>query len=299
MTLTQLSTFMAIVETGSFTSAANRLGYAQSTITTQIKQLENELNCLLFERLGKSLILTQEGSRLIKYAREMLQLERKILLEVSSSKEPCGTLLTGVSESLCYQKLPKILSVFKKQCPKVELGLQFITHETFVPLLKKGQLDLVYTLNPSIDAPELKLLYKKRETLGFYVRPDHPLADRKQVTEKDLENMPLLLTGQNCNFRKMLLDALSEKHTTPKIILGTSHKEILKQFAIDNFGIAFIPDITANKEAETGALKRLNWRGKDFPIYSQVFIHKDKTPNAAITEFLRIIEQENEETHSQ
>ena len=105
--------------------------------------------------------------------------------------------------------------------------------------------------------------------------------------------MPLLLTGQNCNFRKMLLDDLYEKHIIHKIILDTSHKEILKQFAIDNLGIAFIPDITAKKEVTTGILKKLNWSGKDFPIYSQVFIHKDKTPNTTITEFINIIKKES------
>ncbi len=257
-----------------------------------MKQLEDELNCLLFERLGKSLILTQEGTRLIEYAQKMLQLEREILLEVPASKEPSGTLRVGASESLCYQELPQMLVAFKKQCPKVEIQLQFITYDTFPSLLKKGELDLVYTLNPYIDAPELTLLYKKKETLGFYASPDHPLANKEQVKEEDLDNMPLLLTGQNCNFRKMLVDALSEKHIVPKIVLGTSHKEILKQFAFDNLGIAFIPDITAKKEMAAGVLKRLAWHGKDFPIYSQVFIHKDKTPNTAINELVKIIKKE-------
>ncbi|MDD5934326.1 MAG: LysR family transcriptional regulator [Clostridiales bacterium] len=292
MTLTQLSTFIAIVESGSFTSAANQLGYAQSTVTTQIKQLETELNCLLFERLGKSLVLTPTGTHLVEYAHKMLQLEREILLDVSSSEMPSGTLNIGVSESLCYQELPKVLTTFKKQCPKVEIQLQFITHDTFPELLKKGKLDLVYTLNPSIDAPDLTLLYKKEETLGFYVRPDHPLAKKKQVTEDDLNHMPLLLTEQNCNFRMMLLEDLYEKHIVPQIVLGTSHKEILKQFAIENLGIAFIPDITAKKEMEMGELQKLNWQGKDFPIFTQVFVHKDKTLNAAINIFIKIVKQE-------
>lgn len=293
MTLTQLSTFIAIVENGSFTAAANQLGYAQSTITTQIKQLEDELHCLLFERLGKSLTLTEEGRRLIEYARKMLQIEREIMLEISSSDEPGGILKVGVSDSLCYHELPKMLANFKKQYPKVEIQLQFITHDTFPSLLKKGELDIVYTLNPSIDAPELTLLYEKQETLGFYVSPNHPLAGKEQVREKDLDNMPLLLTGQNCNFRKMLLKALCEKHIVPRIVLGTSHKEILKQFAIDNLGIAFIPDITAEKELAAGVLRKLDWHGKAFPIYSQVFIHKDKTPNITINEFVKMIEKGN------
>lgn len=289
MTLTQLSTLLTIVETGSFTATADRLGYAQSTITTQIKQLETELNCLLFERLGKGLILTQDGTHLAEYSRKMLQLEREIRFHLPSTKEPCGTLYVGVSESLCYQKLPAVLSTFREQCPQVEIQLKFITHDTFPSLLKKGELDLVYTLNPSIDLPELKKLYQREERLGFYVSPDHPLADREQVTEKDLDHMPLLLTDENCNFRKMLLDALREKNIAPKVVLGTSHKEILKQFAIDRFGIAFIPDITAEKEVKSGALKRLSWCGKDFPVYAQVFIHKDKALNTTLDRLIRII----------
>lgn len=289
MTLTQLSTFLAIVENGSFTAAANQLDYAQSTITTQIKQLEEELNCLLFERLGKSLTLTAEGRRLIEYAGKMLQIEREIKFAIPSANEPGGILKVGVSESLCYQKLPKLLADFNRRYPKVEIHLQFITHDTFPPLLKKGELDVVYTLNPIIDAPELSLLYEKEETLGFYVSPNHPLAGRESVQETDLDQMPLLLTGQNCNFRKMLLKALSEKHITPKIVLGTSHKEILKQFAIDNLGIAFLPDMTAEKEKAAGVLQKLDWQGKTFPIYEQVLIHKDKTPNIMIDAFVEMI----------
>ena len=74
MTIVQLETFLKITETGSFTAASNTLGYAQSTVTTQIKQLEDELNCLLFERLGKNIVLTLEGERLLLYAQRMLQL---------------------------------------------------------------------------------------------------------------------------------------------------------------------------------------------------------------------------------
>lgn len=74
MNNTQLETFLKIVETKNFTSAANLLGYAQSTVTTQIKQLEDELGCLLFERLGKSLTVTAEGEKLSVYAEKMLQL---------------------------------------------------------------------------------------------------------------------------------------------------------------------------------------------------------------------------------
>ena len=101
MNTTQLETFLKITETQNFTAAANLLGYAQSTVTMQIKQLEEELGCLLFERLGKKVVLTPEGRKLSAYAERMMQLEREIMLEVPEAREPAGVIRLGVSESLC------------------------------------------------------------------------------------------------------------------------------------------------------------------------------------------------------
>ena len=86
MTITQLETFLKIAQTKNFTSAANELGYAQSTVTTQIKLLEDELGCLVFERLGKTIVLTPEGEKLLVYAEKLLQLEREIHMEVPDTR---------------------------------------------------------------------------------------------------------------------------------------------------------------------------------------------------------------------
>ena len=291
MTITQLGTFIKVAETRNFTTAANMLGYAQSTVTTQIKQLEEELNCLLFERLGKSVVLTPEGERLLVYAEKVLQLEREILLEVPmvNDMEPAGVLKLGVSESLCYNRLPHYLLEYKKKYPKIDIRLQFITHDIFPDMLKKGKLDVVYTLNPFIENSELKMLYNKPETLGFYASPKHPLAVKRSVKEKDLADVPLLLTSHNCSFRQMLVEDFNKESITPNIALETSSKEILKQFAANELGVAFMPDMTAEEEVKNGMLKRLKWKGNDFPIFSQVFVHKDKHVSVAIEELVRII----------
>ncbi|SCW68847.1 DNA-binding transcriptional regulator, LysR family [Eubacterium ruminantium] len=289
MNNTQLETFLKIAETRNFTLAANLLGYAQSTVTTQIKQLEEELGCLLFERLGKSLTVTAEGEKLSIYAEKMLQLEREILLEIPTTKEPSGIIKLGVSESLCYNRFPKILLEYKQKYPKVDIMLQFINHDTFPVMLKKGVLDLVYTLNPLIENPELNMIDKKEESLGFYVSPGHPLAKKRKVTEEDLEGVPLLLTSHTCSFRQMLLDDFAKHGITPTIELETSSKEILKQFAISQLGVAFMPDMVATDEIQNKKLKRLNWAGDTFPIYSQVFIHKDKHLSKAIEELITLI----------
>ncbi|WP_026656395.1 LysR family transcriptional regulator [Butyrivibrio sp. AE3003] len=293
MTITQLSTFLIISEMKSFSAAASSLGYAQSTVTTQIKQLEDELGCVLFERLGKTISITSSGERLIAYAEKMLQLEREIRLDVTDEENPAGVLKLGVSESLCVSRFPRILMEYTKNNPRTEIRIQFVTHDDIPELLQKGELDMVYTLNPLIEDERVKILHKKRESLGFYASPTNPVVD-KTIREKDLKNVPLLLTGHNCNFRHMLISDLDRHEISPNIVLETSSKEILKQFAINGLGVAFIPDITSENEIKTGKLKRLTWKGEDFPIYSQVLIHKDKKQNKAIKALAEIIMRDKE-----
>ena len=288
MTITQLSTFLKITELNSFSAAANSLGYAQSTVTMQIRQLEEELGCVLFERLGKTISLTPSGERLITYAEKMLQLERDIRLDVTGEDNPAGVLKLGVSESLCISRFPQILMEYNKKYPRTEIRIQFVTHENIPELLQKGELDMVYTLNPLIEDERIAILHKKPEELGFYVSPENPMAGRN-IREEDLEDVPLLLTGHNCNFRNMLVSDLTRNGITPKIVLETSSKEILKQFAINGYGVAFIPAMTAEKEIKIGKLKGLTWKGVDFPVYSQVLVHKDKHRNKAINGLVDIV----------
>ena len=292
MTITQLGTFLKVAETGNFTAAAGLLGYAQSTVTTQIKQLEEELNCLLFERLGKTTALTPEGERLQGYAEKVLQMEREILLEVPTVREPAGTIRLGVSESLCYNRLPRSLMEYKNKYPRVDIRLQFIDHETFPDLLKKGALDIVYTLNPLTEHADLTRVWERREKLGFFAAAGHPLAERSGITEQDLAEVPLLLTSHSCSFRQMLLEDLARTSVTPRIALETSSKEILKQFAINGLGVAFMPEMAAQEEVGVGRLKKLDWRGNDFPVYAQVFVHKDKHMSRAVTDLIGMIRED-------
>ena len=293
MTIIQLTTFLKIAGTKNFTTAAEQLGYAQSTVTMQIKQLEDELGCPLFERLGKKIVLTPEGEKLVGYAEKVVQLEREILTEVPSPDEPSGVLNIGVSESLCYSKIPDLLMRYKKECPKVEIRIKFIMHDTFPDMLRRGSLDVVYTLNPDMDLPDLSKVSSKRESLGFYVSPDHPLAGKSSIREKDLEGIPLLLSDHDCSFRQMLLEDLADKRIPATIALETSSKAILKQFAMKGLGVAFMPDMAAEEEEKDKRLKRLKWKGEDFAVYSQVFVHKDKHLTKAMEAFLEYIYKQN------
>ena len=264
MNIKQLQTFLVLTEKMNFTETALQIGYAQSTITTQIKLLEEELGTPLFERLGKTIVLTAAGQRLLPYAKDMVQLEHKIISHVPESESPSGTLKIGVAESLCYTKFPK--------------------------LLQEGLLDFVYTINTAYKDDNFLIPYSQPESLDFLVSPNHPLTQCKMVVEEDIAKYPLLLTDANCNFRIILLSDLARKGLTCKIALETSSKEILKRFAANGHGIAFIPSITAQNELADHSLVKLKWGGMQFPIMSQIIIHKNKLIMPEIEAFWHIYE---------
>ena len=109
MELKPLQTFKILADELNFTRTAERLNYAQSSVTAQIQGLEQELGVPLFERLGRRIRLTEAGTRLLRYADEILRLTDEALLAVPGQGEPSGTLTIGAVESLCTYRLAPIL----------------------------------------------------------------------------------------------------------------------------------------------------------------------------------------------
>ncbi|PTX59573.1 regulatory helix-turn-helix LysR family protein [Melghirimyces profundicolus] len=113
MELRHLKTFRTVAKRGGFTRAGEELGYAQSTITSHIHALEEELGSPLFDRLGKRTVLTEAGQRLLPYAEEMDRLSREAAETVVTEETPSGPLRIGAPESLLVYRLPTILYEYR------------------------------------------------------------------------------------------------------------------------------------------------------------------------------------------
>ena len=124
MELKNINTFVRVAELNSFTKAANELGYSQSTVTIQIKQLENELNFLLFDRIGKNVSLTPRGEDFLMYANEFLRLEAQALSLKGDADAVSGTLRLGVLESLFVWRIADLLPEYHKQYPDVKIEIK-------------------------------------------------------------------------------------------------------------------------------------------------------------------------------
>lgn len=117
MDLKYLNTFRTIVEEGSFSRAAERLNYTQSTITFQMGQLEGELSAQLFEKVGRRMVLSQAGRRLLPYVDQVLDAVDQMRFFQEDLTQCRGEITIGVAETLLCYRLPPVLKAFHRQAP--------------------------------------------------------------------------------------------------------------------------------------------------------------------------------------
>lgn len=287
MELKHLRTFLALSEIKNFTKTAESLHYAQSYVTTQIQQLEEELGVKLFERLGKSITLTSHGTDLVPYARQMTALIQEMKLGFSDHEN--SRLVIGAAESICTDKLPQILQAFQQQHPGVEFYLQVIDTDDFLPLLEQNLLDLAFVLDMPVRSPALTTAMQFAEPVCAFAAPDHPLARKQQVSVEDFAGLPVILTGKGCRYRSCFEQTLKQEAVTPKIVLETGSIQIMKQTAACGLGVCILPLAAVREELLTGKLVRLN-HDTDYGISSQLIHHKDKWLSPALKHFIAAVQ---------
>lgn len=291
MDFRQLNAFLTIGKLQSFTAAANDLGYAQSTITTQIKLLEQELGVKLFERIGKHVTLTHEGKKLLPYAKQMIKLSDDIKNVVFNEEKPSGTLTIGAAESLCVIRLPEILKEYRKLYPDVEVSLKFGSCADFRQYLKDNIIDVAFSLGRKIDSEDFISEVEFDEEMLLLAYPGNHLINKEEIYPEDLENEPLILTETGCSYRAAFENILQENGVKINLVLETGSVQAIKQFTMSGLGITLLPKVAVKDALATGKLIPLNWCGPEFGIISQVIYHKDKWKSKALEAFLELSKQ--------
>ena len=291
MDLKQLNTFLLISNLLNFTKAADQLGYAQSSITAQIQQLENEMGVTLFERMGKKILLTDAGSRLVPYVTQILQLADNMRKAASDTASPTGTLTIGTAESLSIYRLPEIFKEYRELYPEVNIELKLLNCSDFQQGLSNGAIDVAFVIGNRIEAKYIQEAVALPERIQVLARPDHPFAVKKKVFEEEFEGEALLLTGKGCSYRGAFMNQLSEHNVVPRIVLETDSIQVIKQACLSGLGICVLPAVAVTEEITEGKLIALDFITDEFKIVSQLLYHKDKWLSPALGEFLRISKQ--------
>ncbi|MEH6940256.1 LysR family transcriptional regulator [Bacillus sp. JJ722] len=286
MEIKQLITFKNAAENLNFTKTAKLLNFAQSSVTAQIKALEEEIGKPLFERLGKRIVLTEAGHQFKLYAEKMIKLRDEAIMAINGEEEPTGTIVIGAQESQCTYRLPPILKEFKAKFPNVKLIFKPAHSDDMVRTqLIEGLLDIAFIMDESKPEGVLKIEKLIKEELIMVATSSHP---KTVLLSADLKTETLLLTETGCSYRTTLEDSFKTAGLFPLDKIEFGSIEAIKQCVIAGLGVALLPKMVVEKDIKEGNIKILKWMNSTSPLYTQIAWHKDKWMTPPLEEFIRL-----------
>ena len=284
MEFRNLYSFLRVAELGSFTKAAAELGYAQSTVTTHIQQLEQELNRPLFEHFGRRVVLTTYGSQLIPYVNKILSLQEQMQsLNHASSAQVFGSVRVGIVESIMYSILLENFGEYRTRFPNVSMQIEMDVTAPLLEKLKNGEVDLIFTLGNEKEIPGCVHAGNYPVRAVFIAAIDHPLTKKDDVRLADVLREPLILTGTHTVIRQELDHAARLQGLEVNPFLETVSNGFIFALVRQNMGISFLPEYRIRKAAQEHEIAILPVSDFQLELYVNIYYHKNKyvTPQMA------------------
>ena len=245
MELHQLKYFCAVALAGSFTRAAEQEGTAQPTLSHQIQKLEAELGVPLFERLGRSVRLTQFGEDFLPRATLILKGVEESRLSIAAMGDGVrGRLTIGAIPTIMpYLIAPRIVE-FSRLYPDLEVRLVEDMTSRLVQSLQLGALDVAVASLP-VKYPDIVCSELFREPIRLAVSPSHRLAAQQSVEWTEIQNERLLLLKEGHCFREQVLSACTRSHAEMGTIFESDQFSTLFPLVASGFGLSLVPEMAS------------------------------------------------------
>lgn len=288
MELREVETFLAIVEHGAFSKAAEKLGYSQSAVTVQIKQLEKELGARLFDRVPRGAVLTEQGRAFAFHANELVGAARAAKASVASGgldpQDITGTLRVGSAESVATAILPEVLVRYHELCPRVQVVVATAQRDRMVDGLRNNAIDLLLTMERHVHVSGLVTRPLRREQVVFITAPSllastspSPVGpDAKPLSAQELCSLPFVLTEQGESYRLELDRSLSELDLSIEPLVEAGNTETLVHLAERGVGATFVPRFSAQRELDQGSLVEFATQLAPVQMETQLLYHTGK-----------------------
>ena len=290
MELRNIKTFQCVAEQCSFSKAAVMLGYSQSTVTTQIQQLEQEFGTLLFERIHKTVRLTAAGTEFVGFAQKMLLTADEAKNAMKRLPEENGELRIAMAESLCSTFFPDILERYHKEYPNVDLSITTGGTDDIFYMLRHNEADMVYTLDRRIYSLDLVTALEKEENVYFVASPSYSAAG-KAVTLEELTKYDFILTEKNMSYRKHLDELMASKSLQIRPFLELGSVEMIRTLVERGIGISFLPYYAVKDSIKNGTLVKIDVSENQIEVWRQLIYHKNKWVSPAMRAMIKLIKE--------
>jgi DNA-binding transcriptional LysR family regulator len=288
----QIIGFYQVAKLGSFTKAGDATFRTQSALSQQIKALEQELDCHLFERIGKrKLRLTSAGERFFEFAEAILE-NYDCLKEDLSALQGLqkGRLRIAAPFTTLYHLVPAALKEYIIQFPYVELTILDRSQQVVIELVRNGDIDLGFTLESEIPKDLALLRWKKVETV-LMVPIGHPLAGAGRVTLRQIAKYPLLLPPKDLRFtcRRILEERFEKLGLDYQIVMESSNVELTSLYVEMGLGISFATVVRDLPALEKRKLAFIPMNTLLKPDFIAVVMRRDKVLTSYKSAFINTL----------
>jgi len=289
MDINNLKAFIEVADKKSFSRSAETLKLTQPAVSKRIAALESELSAKLFDRVGRSVHLTEAGRVLLPSARQIsAELSRIEDVICNLGKETTGNLRIGTTEHVAIHHLPSILKTFRRQYPAVTLELQFANTENTLRAMNEGEHELALCTMASTDkissTHKLRAVDVWEDELHVITAGDHPLTKESSVNAELLSKCPSIVTPTSTTIRKLVEDALFHHDQRLQVTIEANDFETIRSMTAIGLGWSCLPKDLVDDSVVAIATEDLDLR------YRTVLVsHNDRTLSRAARAFIDML----------
>jgi len=282
-----LSAFVAVSDSQSFSRAAEQLFITQPAVSKRISALENQLNTRLFDRIGKTVQLTEAGRALLPSAQRILaELEESRRAIGNLNRQVAGTLKLATSHHIGLHRLPPVLREFTTRYPEVDLDIRFMDSEEACSSVLKGEVELAIATLPEQDWQHLISQTIWHDPLDIVISAQHPMAKQLNLSIDTLRSLPAILPARNTFTRVLLEQALGLNEQNLNIALETNYLETIKMMVSIGLGWSVLPVSMLSAD-----ISRLDIQGVEFERLLGVVSHQHRTLSNAARIMMELLEK--------
>jgi DNA-binding transcriptional LysR family regulator len=283
MDLRTLEYFVAAVEEGGFTKAADRLHVSQPSLSEGIRKLERECGSPLFHRVGRGVVVSEAGAVLLTYARRALkEVEEGRLSMIALRGFRGGRVTISAPPALSVEPLTRIIAVYRRKYPEVTISM-LPTEEGALAAAAVADASCEVGLTDRPVPPDLRAHPIGRNEIVAVLPPGNPLAGQGPVSLERLVDIPFISSAAGTRAR-MLLDEAKERGIALRTALETPHREAVVPMILEGVGAAFLP-WTVSREAERRGAVVLSLLPR--VTYDLLIVHRDQPLTAAAEAFVQ------------
>lgn len=290
MELREINTFLIAAEKSNFSKAAEHLGYSQAAISIQIKQLEKELGTPLFDRIGKSVYLTEKGKEFVIYAQKIIRYTEESISYMRDKTTHSGILRVGTSESILSSSFLGIINEFHHLHPDIHIMVKTGIREYIFNEMSHNELDLAYVIDQNIIDSKWIGRTIQKDKVYFVASANNSLTKKDNVTIQEILKQDLVLTECDVGYSYALVQALAKNSLYIQPYLESGNTDLLKKLVIKNRGISYLPLFILEKEIQEKTIIPIRIPEYEMWVYRQLFWHKNKNITQPMADFMGLID---------